>query len=706
MTLKKALLIPLLGSVVLFALFSPQIAVSASVMGHVISLTHGFALAIAVSIALQFAGHLVRSYKMQYVLKPIRHSTTKFQFRALSIGYLFNTLFPLRLGELIRSYIMAAGEKMSWGLSLSLVLFERSMDAIILAIVIILLSVVGWIGGREALLIICLLMAFALLVIAMFWLSIKENRLLIGAVNRISQLFNRRISREIRFKIWSVIYGLQKTLVAKRLLKYIALSVVSWGLYILSMVVLVIQFTGVTSSYKNVVLASVGPYIGVSIPAGPAGLGMYSSATNVINKQLVWTDEQRLVADLVSWAVLVLPICTVAVILLLIKTNEPLRRKLSAFSTKSSLMDKLARHEDISGDMEVFLDSYFAGNPLSKIVHNLEKEGSLHLLKYFKGGSDAITILVADDKQGVIVKKIISIEYKDRLKAQYDWLRRHQGIGIVRALDETTAKDHYAIDLEYDEQNEMFFDFIHHSSMQENARVMKEVWQTLHDNLYKNTSTVTDYIALDAYIKKHIWGCLDMAAETHAGISRVIQCKNVQINGNKYDNIREIIKKIMANKQARKDLATFAEAAEVDGDIALDNILVSRSTGKPLIIDPAPDGNIINGPVFDFGKNMQSLYCGYEFLFRSEEKVVLENDNEINFQDRRSGQYIELCEYVRNTLASEYLSEGEQKAMIFHAAALHIRRLKHQVKQNPDIALAMYAVGVRTLNDFLNQYKK
>lgn len=102
---------------------------------------------------------------------------------------------------------------------------------------------------------------------------------------------------------------------------------------------------------------------------------------------------------------------------------------------------------------------------------------------------------------------------------------------------------------------------------------------------------------------------------------------------------------------------------------------------------------------------MQSLYCGYEFLFRSNEAVVLGENGEINFQDQRSQQYVQLCDFVRRELAPQYLSTGEQKAIIFHAAALHIRRLKHQVYQNPSVALAMYAVGVRTFNDFLKQYK-
>lgn len=706
MTLKKVLLIPLVASFLLFVLFSPEIAKSFSLIEQTLPLTPQFMLITVIAIILQMVGHWIRAYKMRYTLSPIKQSTTKFQFRALSLGYLFNTVLPLRIGEIVRSYVIASAERVSWGLSLALILFERSVDALVLLLVIILLAILGWIGGPAVWLIAILLAVFVAIVLVGIWMSIKENRFLISLINRASGLFNDTIQHRFRFKIWSVIYGLQRTLVGqRRLIRYLSLSLASWMFYAVSVALFVAQFAAITGNPRSIVLGAASPYISIAIPAGPAGLGAYSAAAGAIGAQIPLTPEQRVVVVLASWAVVTIPICIVAMVLLFVKTNEPFRRKLKPkASSRLSLIDKLARDEDISDDMGTFLSNYFAGNPLSRIVHKLEREGSLHLLKYFKGGSDAITILVAGDDGRVVVKKIIAIEYKERLKAQYDWLMRHQGAGVVRVLHEETSNNYYAIDLEYDESNEMFFDYLHRNSAEENERVMREVWATLYDTLYLKTTTVTDFDALDAYVEKHIWGCLRQAGEADSTIVAATRPQKIRINGKDYDNIKEIMKKIMANKKARKDLATFARAGEVDGDIALDNILVSKKTGRPLIIDPAPDGNIINGPVFDFGKNMQSLYCGYEFLFRSEEKVILENENEINFQDRRSGQYIELCKYVRGTLAPKYLSEGEQKAIIFHAAALHIRRLKHQVQQNQNIALAMYAVGIRTLNEFLEQY--
>jgi len=85
--------------------------------------------------------------------------------------------------------------------------------------------------------------------------------------------------------------------------------------------------------------------------------------------------------------------------------------------------------------------------------------------------------------------------------------------------------------------------------------------------------------------------------------------------------------------------------------------------------------------------------------------VYLIDGNTINYHDYQSDKYVQLADYVRKELAPRYLTESEQRAMMFHAAALFIRRLKHQVYYTPANTLKFYAVGVKTLNDFLAQYE-
>src|SRR5436305_890402 len=62
-------------------------------------LTPGFILLILAAIALQVAAHFMRAYKSKHLLNSVRKTSTGPLFRALAVGFLFNTLLPLRLGE-------------------------------------------------------------------------------------------------------------------------------------------------------------------------------------------------------------------------------------------------------------------------------------------------------------------------------------------------------------------------------------------------------------------------------------------------------------------------------------------------------------------------------------------------------------------------------------------------------------------------------
>lgn len=705
MTLKKILLIPLAISLLFFVYYSGRIATSLSVALDSIQVTPAFVVAMTIAIVLQFGGHVIRAYKTKYILKPVKESTWRFQFRALSLGYLFNALWPFRLGELIRAYVMAVGDKISFGLTFLVVVFERSFDAALLLIISLLLFAFGWLSFSSIEVFIAILGVFTLVVLIGFVLLTKEYRPVLRLVHTTTGLLNERLKQSVRFRVWSIIYGLQRILRGRALGAYVALTLLSWLFYGASMLVIANQVLGSNQTAKNTTLATISPYYGVSLPAGPANLGAYSASADKINGRVISVDSDRITFTVLTWAVFVVPMSIVGLVLLLTKTKEPFARNLSTVASSEAFIHKLQRNEDISGEMATFLDNYFSGNALSGIVHRLERTDKFRLLRYFKGGSDAITVLAAEKDGEIVVKKIISIEYIDRLRAQYRWLRKHGGKGIVRALGDQVGPDYYSIDLHYSQDDEMFFDYMHHNSITASQAIIDKVWDHLGNTLYNKTQKATDYRALDAYVDKHIYGCLEKAIVANADIELACTYKKITINGKKYDNVHTILKKIMNDKNARKDLATYSQSEEVHGDVAVDNILVSKRTRRPLLIDPAPDGNIIVGPVFDFGKNMQSLYCGYEFLLRSKEPVVLGSGGIINFQDRRSEQYVQLCEYVRQEVAPKYLSDGEQRAVLFHAGALHIRRLKHQVYQDPSIALAVYATGVKALNDFYQQYK-
>lgn len=704
MSLRKFLLIPLGISLLFFAAYSTQVLDSIELLANTYHITTAFCEVLALAAVLQIIGHLIRAKKATILFRPTKESSTRFQFRALSIGYLFNTILPFKLGELIRARIISDGMTISFGFALVLIIFERAVDALILGTLgLILVPIVIGFNQQELMTYVLTLVSFASLIFIVIGLFIRENQGLLSIWSHITNWLNESLKNSFRFKAWSIIYGLQRTIKPKLLVRYIGLSLLSWVFYLFSVLVIV-QYLFSQFNFGQKALMSVAPYYGVGVPAGPANLGVFSKITNAFTAFLNLSSDQSVLFDLTAWVILVIPIALIGLVLLFTKTPETLWRKIPKHASQGSLMNKLYRTEDISSEMSGFLENYFSGNSLSKLVHKLELQDNFRLVKYFKGGSDAITILaIQNDKQ--VVKKIIPNEFEDRLKAQYDWLAEHQkSQGIVRVLGEEKAAEYYSIDLAYNPRDIMFFEYIHQNTIKQATKIMDEIWTILNNNVHTKIKPASLHAPeRQAYIDKHIFGCLEKAAAVNAELILASEPQKITINGKQYDNLYQIMERIKQHPKAWTDIATYKESGVVHGDVAVDNILVTETTNDVTIIDPAPDGNIINGPVFDFGKNMQSLYCGYEFMLRDDDPVYFE-EGAINYRDNTSAKYKQLCDYVRGTLAPKHLNKSEQRTMLFHAGALHIRRLKHQVYYNPANTLKFYAIGVKTLNDFLDQY--
>lgn len=660
-------------------------------------------LLIIFAVVLQLCGHILRAKRTKLITDQAAKSSTQFQFATLSIGYLFNTLLPFRVGELVRAVLIARRLRISLLYTFTSVVIERAVDVLFLGSLIVVgaLLVGGNVATQIAIFTVSV-MILAILVLVVLGLLMRENRQILSVIWRITNWFNASISNSLRFKVWSLIFGLQHFFQNHSLTRsYVAFAAGSWVLYAASALLIA------TAVLQNITaveafIASLAPYV-ISLPTwNILDADNYGQLVSLLPSQ---TIENISTYGLLTWTVLVFPMAVIGVGSLLIYRVEPRRRGQGA--SPASFANKLLRHEDISQEFPAFLDSYFSGNSLAKILHRLEAANDLRLVKFFKGGSDAITILVLGENE-LFVKKIIPIEYEDRLKAQYEWLNKHNKLKhLVKVLGEQKTNDYYAIDLDYDPENIPLFEYIHHNSITQSKEIVEKTWKSLYNHLYRGVGNPKlDEAARDAFIEKHMYGCVDKASETSSDLVRALEPSKITINGKEYDNFYQIMDRIKSHKQAWKDIATFAHSSEVHGDMAIDNVLVSPRTGKPVIIDPAPDGNIINGPVFDLGKMSQSFYCGYEFLFRDNEAVWLSGKSDINYRDHMSDRYARLWDYLHDELAPKYLSQSEIHSMMFHAAALHIRVLKHRVYINPDNVLKFYAVGVKTLNDFLDQYDK
>lgn len=689
-----------------FIFLTVTILFSGNILSDIVSYlaTHHIALGIIlIALVVQFFGHFLRSMRTKLILDQAAQSSNRFQFGALSVGYLFNVILPFRVGELVRSLVIARRLHISLLYTFTAVVIERATDVVFLSLLVFVATV--FLGGYTSTVLIVSVIALgtSCAILLCLYLLKNENRFLLKFISRFSQVFNTSISNSILFKTWSLIFGLQSFFRSKdQVRRYILYACVSWVCYFVSAALIVMAVLPVFSG-TDLFLGGLIPYALPLTDLGVFGSQSYHQISMAIT-HIQTSGNIDLYAKLM-WVTISLPIAFVGFVSLILYKKSKKTDSLAP-SRNTAYINKLLRYDDISQDFPTFLETYFQGSTLTRILHKIEVNGGLSLVKFFKGGSDAITVLALQNGS-MYVKKIVPIEYADRLRVQYLWLRKFaKKKAIVDVIAEHRNEEYYAIDLSYSPENISLFEYVHNHSLEQSTQIIDEVWRYVFENIYELKKEAVHNKNRDLYIQERLIDKVKKATMVNQDLRQVIESETITINGEQYDNFYTVINKIKSNKKAWGDLAVYRESTAIHGDLTIDNILVDTKVDEPVIIDPSDD-NQIRGPIIDFARHTQSLIAGYEFLNADDEAVKASidgDDIQINYHDRRSARYMELYDHLHSVVTENYLTETERRTILFHTGLLYGRMLAHRVYINPHNTLKYYAVCVVLLNEFYRQY--
>lgn len=652
----------------------------------------------AIAVGFQMTGHWLRAVKHKYLLEQIRPIRTREVFKGQMIGFLFNTILPFRLGELVRAHYIGKGVSISRSAVFATIVFERLLDTVIIILIGVFLITqieVTPVALTKAIIILAII---TLVLSLSLRAAYMQKRWLLKTIHSVSGIFNETLKNRIRMLFWSAIYCLKNVIRWQRLPRYIVLTAIMWVFYLLS------AFIFITALLPDIPLAkqlitSLAVYFGVSIPSGPAYLGtfqeIFTSISSVSTQLLESTNT-----PFALWLLLILPTTALGFVLLL--------RRQHIYNPQTDdvldvLKNKLYRDADITKEFAHFLDAYFKGDEINRILTAEELANNFQVIKTFKGGSNALTIL-AWQNDAMVVKKITLKQYEEKLRAQYLWLKDYQKLpSVTRALQEyRNQPDFYAIDIEYRDQYIPFFDFIHSSSTQISRKVLLEVCEFVDTHIYTNKKPLKN---ADKVLKKYITskaiGKITDAANANLPIAHLLTYDTLIVNGQEVQNFHAILEKIQNHPQAMADLTDVLECT-IQGDLTVDNLMVNPADNSFMILDPNNE-NAISDPVVDYAKLMQSVHSGYEFLYYLSSCTA--RDNSVNFEERRSAQYNSLYRSLSNHL-KEQLPESRYRTILFHEAVHYCRMLTYRVDINPHTAAAFYAVAVRLFNDFMEQYEE
>jgi uncharacterized protein (TIRG00374 family) len=104
---------------------------------------------VLLSVGLTGVGYLIRAERWQYLLEPLGRTRFGPVFRATVIGFAASTIFPARVGEVIRPYILAKREGLNPTSAFATIVVERVLDLV--AVLTLLAIYLLWFDpGMEA----------------------------------------------------------------------------------------------------------------------------------------------------------------------------------------------------------------------------------------------------------------------------------------------------------------------------------------------------------------------------------------------------------------------------------------------------------------------------------------------------------------------------------------------------------------------------
>jgi uncharacterized protein (TIRG00374 family) len=186
---------------------------------------------VAIAVPVYFVAIYVLTWRWYYLFRPIKDVSPNRLYPVVLIGYMANNLLPLRLGEIMRTYVLKRREDVPIAPTLTTIFVERVFDGLVMLSFIF--AALLFVEFEEPTLQTVIYVTSPLFFGAMavfFWLAFNPLR----ALRFYTWLIDRFLPGPLREKAMSIVQDLMAGLVALRsgrsLILVIASSVLSWTL--------------------------------------------------------------------------------------------------------------------------------------------------------------------------------------------------------------------------------------------------------------------------------------------------------------------------------------------------------------------------------------------------------------------------------------------------------------------------------------------
>lgn len=636
------------------------------------------------SVALVLLGHMFRLLRWEQFIRIHERPIRRDLLRGMAGGYAVNFLLPFHVGDLFRAVYTGRRMQNGTGFALATVIMDRFLDVWVVALLFGAFRLAG-LGGAPVGDAARFYLLFSLLLAAALALVVALRDLLKRFCLALCSIFNETLKLDGLIFCWSLINtfkDLRRINFGRMLLN----TALMWAAYLGSYALLGLGVTAIGGARETFGLVEVFHMlfgldsVDVTSLGIAGGLGLSAAA-------------RLLVA---AWFLLPLAAMFAAPLL-----PDTLRARLNSAAPvtqgkpgEENYLNLLPQVDP--RDRGAFLSQYFSLQNKSYVDQFIEINHDITILQDYSAGSNATTMLCMAQNVTFYRKYAFGAD-GDKLADQLAWLRRNEHrLPLCQILRQGAGDGCCWYDMAYSGSAVGLFRYIHSNPIEKSTAIVRSVLRTLDRQLYAPTARPADPGKIEEYLRAKVDANLDKIRESRV-LRELWNYDRIWVNGRSCKNLRELPE--LFDHDALRELFADDPLADIHGDLTVENI-ICRTDGKDpgtswYIIDPNT-GNLHDSPFLDYGKLLQSLHGGYEFMMMTPRCTVQENH--IDFQFTRSAAYDALLAAVRADLRERYGAKGLHS--IFAHELIHwLRLMPYKLSKDKKRAPMFYAGLVMVAND-------
>ncbi|ALA96478.1 lysylphosphatidylglycerol synthase transmembrane domain-containing protein [Leptotrichia sp. oral taxon 212] len=619
-----------------------------------------------------FLAHIARIQRWKLFINIYEEPKTKNLIQALSVGHFINLFIPFRVvGDIFRAIYSGKKMKNKYSFSFSTVIVDRILDVIVVGIIFLIFFLFN--DSHEAVkknLIFYMFLSFLIFLTVIVVYGLKKYVKIFSL--KLASLFNQSIELNLLKFMWSLIWNFKDIFLKINKVKMVTTTISMWILYIFS--------------YYSFSLFLIEKGYNFTL------IGVF---TLMFSNDVFGLISQSMKPILYySYIFLGVPI------FLLLIYSKFIRSKSDSFTKYSNekylnLLPNLNSKERLQ-----FLEKYFMDKDKTYINNYLKINQNINIIRDFSAGSNATTMLCM--KGDKIFYRKYAFEDREKLYDQIRWIEKIQkkGLPLPKIIEQEKTKEYCYYDMEYDSNAVVLFEYVHSMPYEKGWNITKKALEALNEFVYIENVRKADKETIEKYIDSKVTINLKKILEANT-IKKLSGYDEIIINGRAYKNLKYYLGYL--SKEYLYEIFKNDIYSELHGDLTIENIVCTRDEDGEdsfYIIDPNT-GNIHDSPNLDYGKLLQSIHGGYEFMMKTYEINV--EENKINFLFTKSHTYVYFFEKLNEYMNLKFDKETV-RSIYFHEIIHWLRLLPYKIKIDKERVLMFYSGLLMILHDVIEMY--